>query len=172
MSRVWGEVLKHEISGLERKTYPFKEVCKSISENHVLLTQIVSTTKLDCMGKVVDTFDFCAKKNKSLKNLIRGYTNKNLNEVICEFGKSVHLSLSCDKKHKVYCKEPEKSCKHLGGFFAKQLNFSHHSLVEKDIDNILNCYYVIDTSSKSALEIDEDIFSNSKSKNDVQNKKD
>lgn len=144
--------------------------------DHMLLVSVKNPAALDCMGKEVRISQFCEEKVEK-KNFLRGYVNTKLEEVTCEYGLKAFLSLGCDKSHKRFCREPEKGCLSLRGVYAKSLELDHHAFVEKDVDDVLNCYYgvpeveKVKSISRPLREwemepvIDKDIFEFSKVKN-------
>ncbi len=137
----WSKVSKLEVTGLKKIRASYKEVCQLMEKNHLVLIGAASTWQIDCMGDVVSVFDFCKRKISQKRIFLRGYVNQKDNEVICETGKTVYLSLACDKRHKGLCVKPLESCRKLNQIYAQELELVHHSLIPKDIDDALNCYY-------------------------------
>lgn len=108
----------------------------------LLMIDIVNSTTIDCMTDKVTAKEFCQKKLKDDKLFVRGFVDKKKEEVVCQKGHNVLLSLSCDEKHLFYCsKSSKKGCLALKRHFAINHEFIHSSILrEKDI-HILNCYY-------------------------------
>ncbi len=171
------EVLKFDIVGYQRKLFSYKEVCQKMVSKHMLLVSVKNPAVLDCMGKEVKVSDFCQDKVEK-KNFLRGYANTKLEEVTCEYGVKAFLSLGCDKAHKSFCEDPEKGCTSLKKVYAHSLELDHHAFLEKDIDNVLNCYYGHPEVKKAEIIgrpvrewemdpiIDTDLFEFSKSQNE------
>ena len=133
-------MLDFDITGYKRSLHSYQDICKGLGIKHVLLVEVKDTLRLDCMGKILHIFDFCRKQPKK-GNFLRGYINKKLHEGVCEYGKATHLSLACDKKDNKFCIDPKAGCEKLRRYYSSELQLDHHSLIEKDVDNILNCYY-------------------------------
>lgn len=113
------------------------------------MVDVLDPIHLDCMGEKVSVKDFCLKKiNK--EQFIRGYINSKLNEVACEMGSEAFLSIGCDKRDKHYCQNPIEGCRKLNKIFAYSHTLNHHSFNEKDVDNVLNCYYSLPVKLKQA----------------------
>ncbi len=107
---------------------------------HLLLVDVINPIELDCMGKKVSIKDFCLKKVKKDK-FLRGYVNSKFKEVKCEMGDEAVLSLACNKEDRAFCKDPEKGCKKLLKAYAHSHTLNHYSYIEKDVDEVLNCFY-------------------------------
>jgi|GEM_PF-567465 len=161
----FAEVLKFDVSGYKRELYSYKLVCEKMGLKHLLMIDVIDPSNLDCMGKKVSIKKFCLQEVGESK-FLRGYINTKLSEVVCEKGNKAFLSIGCDKRDKRYCKAPMDGCMKLGKFFAHSHKLSHHSFVEKDVDNVLNCYFdfpelkkpVEKWSFKEPEVIDKDIF--------------
>lgn len=112
--------------------------------NHALIIEVRNPLRIDCMGTVISMKDFCLKKLKEengSRPFLRGYLNSKLGEGVCEYGTGAMVSIGCDKRDKVYCKDPLEGCEKLNKIYANGLLIDHHSFIEKDVDNVLNCYY-------------------------------
>lgn len=142
------EVLKLDVSGRSDEYFSFQEACETMGHKHNLLIEHPDLLTLDCMNKKIFVKDFCLKKISTEKNLLRGYVQPKLKEVVCESGQQVILSIACDKRDKKYCKDPIKGCQELQSIYAHSLKLYHHSFLEKDVDDVLNCYFGDDQNSQ------------------------
>ena len=147
-----GEVLQYQVSGLQKKRFEYKEVCKELGIQHLLMVHPINTRKLDCMGTEVDVALFCEQRFGGNKEFLRSYVNKNMEEVVCELGKSVTLSIGCDKKDKKWCKQPPRSCNKLKDYYARNLELVYNSHLKKDVDDVLNCYYTVKNNPQKDLQ--------------------
>lgn len=130
-------LLQNEITGRETSTLSFRESCESLGHQDSLLVDPVGTDQLDCMGKKISIIDVCLKKREAqfLKvSLLK-------NEVLCEYGKQVFLTISCDERDAHYCSESLKSCEKLQKIFALKLNLFRHSVVSREKEKVLNCLF-------------------------------
>ncbi|MCR9205990.1 MAG: hypothetical protein NXH75_15510, partial [Halobacteriovoraceae bacterium] len=134
------EVLNFKITGYKRSLHKYSEICKAMGVRHTLLVDVRDTVRLDCMGTVVHMKDFCKSQPRKGK-LLRGYLNTKLQEGVCEFGTAAMVSIACDKRDKKYCAKPEMGCGWLQKVYSHELTLDYHSFIEKDVDNVLNCYY-------------------------------
>ncbi len=133
-------LLQNDVTGKETVTLNFKEACMLLGHTDLLLVDPVGRDQLDCMGKNIKIIDSCLKKKE--REFLKAYILEK--EVVCEYGKQVILSLSCDERDKHYCKDPQKSCEKLKELFAKNLNLMRQALVERSEGKVLNCFF--DTS--------------------------
>ena len=141
ISGLRAEVLKLDITSRHEEYVPFKEACEFMCFKHNLLIEFPDLHTLDCMNNKFAVKDFCIKKFGSEYKILRGYVQPKLKEVACESGEQVMLSLACDKRDRDYCKDPKKGCEKLRETYAYSLKLYHHSFLEKDVDDVLNCYY-------------------------------
>ncbi|GAB4421345.1 MAG: hypothetical protein OHK0056_32200 [Bacteriovoracaceae bacterium] len=141
ISSLRAEVLKLDITSREEEYISFKEACEFMGHKHNLLVDYPDLLNLNCMGKNVSIKDFCLKKYSGERKFLRGYVQPKLKEVVCEFGQQVVLSVACDKRDKKYCEKPILGCEKLREIYAYSLNLYHHSFLEKDVDDVLNCYF-------------------------------
>lgn len=137
---LYSEVLKFDVTGYKRDIYSYKAVCKEMGHKELLLVAPKNVMHMDCMGKIVNITDFCLKVGPQ-KNFLRGYINEKMKEVVCTRGKSAFLSIGCDKRDKVYCEEPLEGCKRLNKVYASSHVLGYHAFIEKDVDNVLNCFF-------------------------------
>lgn len=144
---VFGKVLKYDITGYKRAYYSYKEVCTKLGLKELLLVDYVDALHLDCMGTKISVKDFCLQENKG-HNLLRGYVNPRLKEVTCQYGSGAFVSIACDKRDKYLCAKPKEGCERLNKTYALSHKLVEYSLIEKDVDNVLNCMYQQDTLSE------------------------
>jgi hypothetical protein len=145
----FSEVLKFDVSGYKRELFSYKEVCEEMGVKHLVMIEVLDPVHLDCMGKKVNVKNFCLKKVNN-GNFIRGYINSKLSEVACEMGREAFVSIGCDKRDKHFCKNPIKGCEKLNRIFAHSHALNHYSFNEKDVDNVLNCYFSLPVKLKQA----------------------
>lgn len=148
-SPLFAEVIKFDITGYDRKLYSYKEVCKEMGGKHLLIIDVISPLELDCMGKRVSVKDFCLKKVDPEK-FLRGYVSTKLKEVTCEMGEEALLSLACNKQDRRFCDKPQAGCEQLQKIYAHGHSLDHFSYNEKDVDDILSCYFARPVKLKQA----------------------
>lgn len=175
LTSIQAEVLDFKITGYKRSLHKYKDICKEMGIEHSLLIDVKDPVRLDCMGTTVHMKDFCLKQPKK-GSLLRGYINTKLEEGVCEYGTAAMVSIGCDKRDKKYCADPDAGCRKLKGFYSQELTLDYHSFIEKDVDNVLNCYYSkpveekkVDISNvplpwQEEKVIDQDIFAFDKTK--------
>lgn len=98
-------VLDFKVSKQFRVQGTFKEVCETMGYSDNLLIEAKGLVALDCMGRVVKINDFCLRKKEKKRVFLRGYLNPKDSSVICQYGNSASLSLSCEtkKNQKLLC---------------------------------------------------------------------
>jgi len=136
----FAEVLKYDITGYNRTFHTYKEVCTKLGHKELLLVDYVDALHLDCMGTKISVKDFCLQENKG-KNLLRGFVNRRLKEVTCQYGSAAFVSIACDKRDKHFCTKPKEGCERLNKVYALSHKLIKYSFIEKDVDNVLNCMY-------------------------------
>ncbi len=108
------------------------------------LIDIVSGTKIDCMGKKVDVGEFCDKELATDPYYLRAFIDKEKNEVVCVSGKKVLFKYLCVKlTDKAMCSQDAKlSCSYIQNKLARRLDMVHWSFVknERGIKQ-LNCFF-------------------------------
>ncbi|MCP4912517.1 MAG: hypothetical protein GY909_05315 [Oligoflexia bacterium] len=144
----WAKLLKHQITDRSRSIFTYHQVCMANGVKHLPLVSALNTYELDCMGKTVNVQEFCQNKFKDDPKLLRGFISKKLKEVVCEKGSMLEVSLSCDKKHLPFCKNPKMGCLNLKNIFAFNHKVEFVSFVKKDVDDQLNC--IFQSRSRSA----------------------
>ena len=113
-----------------------------MGHKEVLMADAVNSFTVDCMGKRVKASDFCKKQFPKDKLLTRGYLNLEKDELLCQFGHRVLLTVSCDERDLKYCAySAKKGCTELKEIFALALTMIHYSILrEKDVHH-LHCYF-------------------------------
>ena len=147
------KVLEFTPLGLKQTFWSFKEACKKMKYDSFIV-DAVDLRQFNCMGHNMDASDFCqGQQNKNLPPLARGLVDKKKRQIICQWGTSAVLSVSCDKKHNRYCKNKDEGCRNLKRYYALGLE-SIRSVISKGEDtSILRCYYQAPlTSSQGLLE--------------------
>lgn len=96
------------------------------------------------MGKKVEVGLFCDKQLAADPYYLRGYIDKDKNEVVCVSGKKVLFKYLCVKlSDKALCsQEAEKACEYIQAKLAKRLDIVHAAFIknEKGIKQ-LNCFF-------------------------------
>jgi len=147
-------VMEFKVSKQARKSSTFKEACEAMGFRNNLLVESKGLVALDCMGRILKVNDYCAKQVQTGKAFLRGFINKAEKKVVCQYGNSANLSLSCEtKKTRKYCESPVTSCRKLKNYFARDLEVTHHSRLFKDEAETLNCYF-----GKLNLDVEPDLF--------------
>ncbi len=144
------EVIKFDVTGFKRNIYSYRQVCEAMGHKNLLIVEPKNIMHMDCMGEIVNIKEFCLKENPS-KNFLRGYINEKMNEVVCTRGKSAFLSIACDKRDKVYCKDPKLGCNKLNKVYAASHVLGYHTFLEKDVDNVLNCFFQVAAPKKEPV---------------------
>jgi hypothetical protein len=135
------KVLKNQVTGMKRSFFSFKETCQFMGHTkNLLLIDVKGPAVITCMIHDVNLTSFCLKKYPKKNNILRGRVDKIGNQVVCEEGDAVNLSMSCENNK--HCNKPSKMiCKKLKPVFAKQLSLSHHSKLSKNKETTINCYF-------------------------------
>lgn len=134
-------MVKYEISRPSVISHNPREVCLDMGISSPVLVEIKSALIVDCMGTEIDASDFCRKKYKFRKDLLRGAIDQQDKKVLCQFGESAILSLECTKKYESLCTNEEQGCKTLKDIFAVSLQVIHQSVVESHDSKIISCYF-------------------------------
>jgi len=136
------EVLKFDITGYKRELFSYKQVCEKMGHKDLLLVEPKNVMHMDCMGEIVNIKEFCAQVTPK-EDFLRGYINLKMKEVVCTRGKAAFLSIACDKRDKVYCEKPKEGCERLNKVYAAGHELEYHTFIEKDVDNVLNCFFQV-----------------------------
>lgn len=174
-----GKILRHEATGLEQKSFSFKDVCRTVGESRTLIIERIGQNGLDCMGKKISATKFCSSQLKN-EPLLRGLVLDYEDRVVCQTGSSVSLSLGCYGKslREKYCEDAKLGCRRLGKIYAFHLESHHSSLLPDGADHRLNCYYqsikVIDNLQEPEKLIDpktylRDLYKNSLNDSEPEN---
>ncbi len=138
---VKSKVIKFDISSPIAIEFNFHETCMEMGVIHPVLIEIKSPLALDCMGTEVDTTEFCLKKYKNRKDFLRGVVDEERKKVVCQFGKSAILSIGCERKFGKICQSAISGCSTLRNIFATNLQIVHKSLIRRDEQKVLTCYF-------------------------------
>ena len=153
-SASFSKVMEFKVSKQIRKSSTFKEACEAMGFRDNLLVEAKGLVALNCMGRILKVSDYCAKQVQTKKSFLRGFINKTEKKVICQYGNSANLTLSCEtKKTRKFCESPASSCRKLKNYFARDLDVTHHSRLFKNEAETLNCYF-----GKLNLDVDPDLF--------------
>lgn len=147
LTSLQAEVLNFKVTGYKRSLHKYTDICKAMGIEHTLLIDVKDPIRLDCMGTIVHMKDFCKTQPRKGK-LLRGYLNQKLQEGVCEFGTAALVSIGCDKRDKKYCENPNQGCNKLQKIYSQELTLDYHSFIEKDVDDVLNCYYSLPVEEK------------------------
>jgi hypothetical protein len=140
----FAHIIQDDVAVVEKSRHSFKSACSKMGYVDSPLIEIVSGSKLDCMGRKIDVGDFCYKELAADPYYLRGYIDKNANEVVCVSGKKVLFKYLCVKLgDKALCSQKaEASCAFIQKKLARRLDLVHSSFVdnEKGIKQ-LNCFF-------------------------------
>jgi hypothetical protein len=144
----FAHIIQDDVAIVEKSQHSFKSVCTKMGYADSPLIDIVSGTRLDCMGKKIEVGDFCDKELAADPYYIRSYIDKKTNEVVCVSGKKVLFKYLCVKlgDQALCVGDARKSCDFIQSNLAKRLDMVHSSIVknEKGIKQ-LNCFFRIST---------------------------
>jgi hypothetical protein len=142
----FAHIIQDDVSVTERTRHSLKYACTKSGYPDSPLIDIVSGTKIDCMGRKIDASEFCDKELAADPYYLRAYIDKEKQEVVCVTGKKVLFKYLCVKiSDKALCESTaEAACKYIRNKLAKRLEIVHSSFVknEKGIKQ-LNCFYEI-----------------------------
>jgi hypothetical protein len=140
----FAHIIQDDVSVTEKSRHSFKYVCSKSGFPDSPLIEATSGTKLDCMSKKVEAGDFCDKELAADPYYLRGYIDKEKQEVVCVSGKKVLFKYLCVKlSDRELCSAlPSKACAHIKGKLAHRLDIVHSSFVTnpKGIKQ-LNCFF-------------------------------
>lgn len=140
----FAHIVQDDVSVTEKTRHSLKQVCTKMGFVDSPLIEIVSGTKIDCMGRKVEAGDFCEKVMAADPYYLRAYIDRDKNEVICVSGKKVLFKYQCVKlSDKAMCSQEAKvSCTYIQKKLARRLDMVHASFVrnEKGIKQ-LNCFF-------------------------------
>lgn len=115
--------------------YSLKEACNKISPTHSLLADIHDLTKVDCTGTLINATDLCQLNttgDSKGRTLLRGYTDKKTNELVCEKGTEARVQATASDKSKL------PNCEKLQKYFARSLSLYKSS---SPTPNEIHCYF-------------------------------
>ncbi len=125
-----------------------------MGKKHSLLVSPKPPAHLDCMGEVVSLSEFCQKVHINKRfPLMRGVIDPVSNQVACESGEALTLSLRCHEGNDRYCKGAEAGCTELKSIFAFGLDLTHSSMLIDRGDQLLNCYFSKKSETDESLMI-------------------
>ncbi len=100
-----------------------------------------SVYELDCMKKIIDVREFCAKKEADNPYLTRAIVKNN--KVFCQSAKRVVVKYECEGNKDKYCNDVEVGCFLIKEKLAMRLKIAHQSLLQ---NKVLNCHFDIHSS--------------------------
>lgn len=131
---------KFDVISPAQITFSFKDVCKSMGKEGILI-QKLGFTSLDCMGDIVSTYDFCKKKVEG-HNFLRAVIDEKNKNVVCQKGKGAVLSVDCKKKGAGLCKSSKLGCQKLKTLYSHQVPLSFSGFSDSsEGKTVLNCYF-------------------------------
>ncbi len=137
-------IIQDDVSVVEKSRHSLKYVCSKSGYPDSPLIEIASGTKIDCMSKKVEVGDFCEKELAADPYYLRGYVDKEKQEVVCVTGKKVLFKYLCVKlsDRELCSTEASKACTYIKGKLARRLDLVHSSFVTnpKGIKQ-LNCFF-------------------------------
>lgn len=140
-------LIQFDVVGSDKKIFSPREVCEKLSAKESVLSNIISMTKIDCMGKIFEVDQFCDEKFKKSEKYLRAYTDKENKTVICESASKVILKYECESKDDSNCLDSEIGCFEFKKKLVKNLKVIHHSIIDSQKDpksiskKTLNCYF-------------------------------
>jgi hypothetical protein len=140
----FAHIIQDDISVLEKSRHSLNYVCSKSGYPDSPLIEVVSGTKIDCMSKKVDVGDFCARELAADPYYLRGYVDKNKQEVVCVSGKRVLFKYLCVKlSDRELCSSgAERACAYIKRKLAYRLDTVHSAFITnpKGIKQ-LNCFF-------------------------------
>ncbi len=137
------KLIKYEVLGSKKEQFTYLDVCKKMGHRHLLLVERIGDS-IDCMGSKVTPLEFCKAIYLTDPQYIRGYIDKSSKAIVCQKGKDVALSISCDKRDNKFCEDARASCIVLKDEFAVNLNLVHQTLLYQGAQGrVLNCHYSV-----------------------------
>lgn len=139
-NETFSSVRKFDILSMGESSYSFKDVCKSMGKEGLLI-QKSGGSFLDCMGEVVSTYDFCKKKIKG-GDFLRAFIDEKNKKVLCQRGKGAVLSIDCKRKGSGLCKSAKAGCSKLKTIYSHEVPLSFSGFSDStNGKKILNCYF-------------------------------
>lgn len=140
----FAHIIQDDVSLVEKSRHSLKYVCSKSGYPDSPLIEIVSDTKIDCMSKKVEVGDFCEKELAADPYYLRGYVDKEKQQVVCVSGKKVLFKYLCVKlsDRELCSAQAAKACDYIKGKLARRLDVVHSSFVTnpKGIKQ-LNCFF-------------------------------
>lgn len=135
----WGRVILDDISSPSQEVFSLQEFCKKMVTHPSPLVEIRSAAIVDCMGKKVKVSDFCQKQMVTDPYYLRGYAKNN--RIECISGKKVIFKYACRHNDKLCGSDAKSTCEKLKSQIAFRLDLIHASLLIKEKNKQLNCFY-------------------------------
>lgn len=138
-----GGVVKYDVTTTDSSEFSFKTACSRSFTHDSPLIEAKSSTELDCMSKILNAGDFCAKALAGDPYLLRGEVDEEKKVIRCYSGKKAILKYRCVKfTDRELCKDPKIACEKMKRKLARRLDIVHSSVTknEKGVQE-LNCYY-------------------------------
>lgn len=136
----FGAIKNLQVSGQKKRVFSYKEVCSVVSVHNGILITEPNHTSLDCTGRPVSITAFCKSQFPENEFLIRGYVQKPLKRVVCQFGRSLRVKISCSSS-KGLCSHPNKSCTRYGLRVAPWFSVLSAAVNDQGGRKTLGCVY-------------------------------
>lgn len=140
----FADVLQDDVSITEKSRHSLKHVCTKMGFADSPLIDVVSGTVIDCMSRKVDVLEFCDKELAADPYYLRGYVDREKQEVVCVSGKKVLFKYQCVKlSDRALCSQDAKfACQHIQKKLARRLDLVHSAFInnQKGIKQ-LDCFF-------------------------------
>ena len=123
-----GAVNQYQILNSHKKIFELKEVCALSGVKETPLLEIVGMKNIDCMGKMVNVFDFCSQQFAEHEEFLRGIVEAK--KVVCHFGQRAVVQVGCSKDDLAYCKDSLRGCAKVKRELARNLRLFHHGIAQ------------------------------------------
>jgi hypothetical protein len=134
---LYAAILKHETTQLKLHEHTYADFCQTMNAKNATLISDVGMGEIECFNQKFKITDFCLQKDPQAKHITRGYPLDKEKKVLCEEGKAVMVSVSCDERDLHFCLDPKKGCEQLQKIYAVRFEVVHYSMLDKN----LNCYF-------------------------------
>lgn len=136
-------VVKYDVTTTDTSDFSFQTACARSFNHDSPLVEAKSPTELDCMSKILDAGDFCAKALASDPYLLRGEVDAEKKVIRCYSGKKAILKYQCVKfTDRKICADAKAGCADMKRKLARRLDTVHTSVTKNEKGVMeLNCYF-------------------------------
>lgn len=136
------KVRRLDYATVKQEKATLETVCKTMTKKEIPLASSSDVVNADCMGELFSITDFCKKKFKDKKYLVRGFVDPDSKDAYCLFSSNAILKWECPTYKAFNCKVQAKvECQNLGSLYAATLPVFKAYYSEEGPDKMLNCVF-------------------------------